>query len=399
MKNIILYTLLMSIFARIGKIYFGDIIYVINLLPILSILSLKILFYKIKTLKLNKVDFLVFLFMVFILINLLISSMRGIFSAQLLLILYVVIPILIYPLIRITQYSLETFSQHVVIFSIFYSLYMMIEFLLYFNIPELKDIVSLYLQSMGSTNIYPPNLNYPFLGYANKPWGPMFDASASGALLVVLFSFLYDSKNFVDKKVLKITLVIMFIAIFLSGSKSAYLMFLIYIFLRTTIFSNTKLSHGKILFIVILFSLGIIILILFINFFFTKELLDWYIYGMIIDPINKIFLGLYENGIYSLIGSGQDNGYYKTFGISEIDLFNAIFRYGLISMSIFMSLLGYLIIKSKCKYPQFSILFLMFIFSMVHYQVVLKYPASMILFIAIAVLQNQIKQRRGIIYK
>jgi len=399
MKNIILYTLLVSIFTRIGKIYFGDITYIINLLPILGILGLKILFYKSRIFILNKVDFMVFLFFLFILIDLFISSLRGSFNAQLLVVLYIVIPVLIYPLIRITRYSLESFSQHILIFSIFYSLYVIIEFVLYVNMPELKGIVSMYLQSIGSINIYPPNVHYPFIGYANKPWGPMFDTSATGVLLVVLFSFLYDSKNFVNKKILKITLIIMLTAIFLSGSKSAYLMILIYIFLRTTVFSNKKLSYGKILFISILFSFGIVVLILFINFFFTKELLDWYIYAMIIEPINNIFLGLYQNGIYSLLGSGQDNGYYKTFGLSEIDLFNAIFRYGLISMSIFMSLLGYLIIKSKYRYPQFSMLFLMSFVSMVHYQVILKYPASMILFTAIAVFKNETSQKRGNINK
>ncbi len=394
MKYLINLTLILSIFVRISKIFFGDIIYIINLTPILIGMMIKIYSCKSKSLKINKIDFMIFLFFIFILINLFINSMRGSLSVQLILILYVVVPIIIYYFIRITKYNISIFTKHILTFALFYSLYIIIEFLLYYFVPELKEIVSAYLESIGSQNIYPPNVNYPFIGQANKPWGPMFDTSAAGALLVVIFAFLYDSKQFLSKYSFQITLFIMLIAIFLSGSKTAYLMFLIYLALRTTLYTKTKLTKQKVMFLLIFFFSIAVCIISFINFFFTKELLNWYVYAMIIDPLNKVFCGLFENGIYSFIGSGQENSYYNIFGLSEIDLFNAVFRYGLFSMIVFLSLLVYLILKFKRMYSQFSIMYIMFFISMSHYQVVLKYPSSMIFFISIGVLVNEIEQSK-----
>lgn len=387
-------TLLMSIFVRIGKIFIGDISYVISLSPILIGSIIKICFCKNKSLKINKIDFIVLLFFTLVLINLFINSIRSSFNSQLILVVYVIVPIIIYSLIRITKYNIYAFTNHLSIFALLYSFYVIIEFLLYSFIPELKDIVTLYLESIGSQNIYSPYVNYPLIGKFNKPWGPMFDTSATGVLLTVIFAFLYDSKQFLYKSYFHILLFIILIAIFLSGSKTAYLMFLIYIAFRTTLYSKIKLTPLKVMSLIGLFFIIGLLFIIFINFFFTPELLSWYIYAMIIDPLNKIFYGLYQNGVYSFIGSGQESGYYKIFGLSEVDLFNAIFRYGLFSMMLFLSLLFYLILKFRRMYPQFSIMYIMLFISMSHYQVILKYPASMIVFISIGVLVNEIKRSK-----
>ncbi|WP_345993695.1 hypothetical protein [Sulfurimonas sp. HSL-1716] len=346
--------------------------------------------------KIHKIDFSVFLFFIFIFINLIVSSIRGTLFSQFIFVLYVVVPLFIYLYIRLINYDISSFTRLIYRFTLLYALYVIAEFLLYYFFPELKGVITHYLQYIVKTNnFYPPTVKYPIIGVASKPWGPMFDTSATGAFLVVLFAFIFDSRKYIKKDSLNILIFLAITAIFLSGSKSAYMMFLIYIVLRTTLFKQAKATKLYLFFLTLIFFTVILAIVSFINFFFTDELLNWYIYAMVTEPVSKLISGFYQNGIFTLIGSGQENGYYKIFGMGEIDFFNAIFRYGLFSMMTFLSLIVYLIVKYKRKYAQFSIMFIMFIMSMVHYQVILKFPASMILFISIGVLANEeIKKNR-----
>ena len=388
-------TLIGSIFLRIGKIYFGNTLYIIILTPLFVMIILKLFSLKKISLNINKIDFTILLFLIFLLLNLFISSIRGSFQSQFIFVFYVIIPIIIYFYIRSINYSLESFSKIMFIFTFTYASYVLLEFTLYYIYPETQYYITAYLRDVvQNNNFYPPHVNYPIIGKATKPWGPMIDTSGTGVFLVVLFAFIFDTQKYVNKNFAILTIIISIIAIFFSGSKSAYLIFLLYIVIKNIFLNDKKITLSKLINRVILITIVVIFIILYFTFFFKDGLLSWYIFAMVIDPIEKLYQGFFLNGVYTIIGSGQENGHYIIYGIAEVDLFNAIFRYGLISITLLLSLITYIIITSRKKYKEFSLLYVMFLLSMVHYQVILKFPASMILLMSLAVFVNTIKNRK-----
>ncbi len=389
MHVIISACLFVSIFIRILKIFFGDFVYIIAVIPLLFSLLYVILTRGISFTSINNVDFFVGVMLILLLSNLLISALKGHFNTQLIFILYVILPILLYTLFRIIRYDITSFSKLMCDFTFLYSIYIIVEFFAYYLYPELRAFGSNYLKyEVETLNFSPPYIRYPFLGYATKPWGPMLDASASGAFLIVLYSFIYDSQKYINLYYSKIVLLLGFIAIFLSGSKSAYFMFIIYVIFRNILFVNFRITLFNIL---MFFSISIFVLFLLyfsIGFFFPEELLYFYINSMFVDPIVFMFEGFLHNGWYVILGLGQESASHKIIGLGEVDYINAIFRYGVIFMLIFTLLMLHLILLAKRNYVEFACLFTMFIISMNHYQVALKYPASVILFMAIAVFLN-----------
>ena len=387
--SVISFSLLSSIFVRIAKIFFGDVVYIISLSPLIFMYSYKFLVYKRRN-YIHKIDLLVALMLILLFCNLLLSYFRGVLDYQLIFILYVVVPMLLYPFFRIVRYDIDSFSKLMFKFTLIYSFYIILEFCLYFQYPELRNISMLYLENeVGTANFNPPYIQYPIIGYATKPWGPMLDASGSGAFLVVLYSFLYDSKRYVSINFYRIVIFFGFLAILLSGSKSAYVMFLIYIGLRSLVFGNNRLTFSYIFTNIFIFIFLIISALYLIYFFFSDGLLYFYINAMLLEPIRLLFSGIYTNGLLVFIGLGQESSNNIIYGLGEVDYINAIFRYGLLFTFLFTGLMFYIILKSKAKYTQFCCLFTMFLLSMNHYQIALKYPASILLFMAVAVFVNE----------
>ena len=388
--SIIAFSLLSSVFVRILKIFFGNSIYVVLLFPLIVIYGYRLIVSNKKQYHLHKIDLLIAVMLLLLFCNLFLSYVRGVFDYQLILVLYVIIPVLIYPFFRLIKYDINSFSQLIFKFTLIYSFYIVLEFCLYYFYPEFRNIGTSYLKDVvGTSNFISPYVEYPIIGYATKPWGPMLDASASGAFLVVLFSFLYDSKRYVSLNFYRIVLFFCFLAIFLSGSKSAYVMFLIYIGLRSLVFGNNRLTFSYIFTNIFIFIFLIISALYLIYFFFSDGLLYFYINAMLLEPIRLLFSGIYTNGLLVFIGLGQESSNNIIYGLGEVDYINAIFRYGLLFTFLFTGLMFYIILKSKAKYTQFCCLFTMFLLSMNHYQIALKYPASILLFMAVAVFVNE----------
>ncbi len=387
---IISLSLLSSIFVRVSKIFFGDFVYAAALFPLIFVSFYKFIVCNKKYDYLHKIDLCIAIMLLLLFCNLFLSFIKGAFSYQLIFILYVIIPVLLYPFFRIIKYDIISFSRLIFNFTLLYSFYIILEFLLYYFYPEFREFGIYYLKNVvGTPNFNPPYIEYPIIGHATKPWGPMLDASASGAFLVVLYSFIYDSKKYVSLNYYKIVLFFGFVAIFLSGSKSSYLMFFIYIGLRCTVFSDKRNTifnfFSKISILLFLF----LSVFYFVYFFFSDGLFYFYINAMLLEPFALLYSGVLNNGLIVFFGLGQESSNNIIYGLGEVDYINAIFRYGLLFMFLFTSLIFYIILRSKEKSVQFSCLFTMFLLSMNHYQVALKYPASIVLFMAIAVFVNE----------
>tara|TARA_B110000211_G_C13651531_1_gene366147 strand:- start:84 stop:551 length:468 start_codon:yes stop_codon:yes gene_type:complete len=127
----------------------------------------------------------------------------------------------------------------------------------------------------------------------------------------------------------------------------------------------------------------------FVHFFFSDGLFYFYINAILLEPLELLYSGILSNGLIVFFGLGQESSNNIIYGLGEVDYINAIFRYGLIFIFLFTGLMFYIILKSKVKSIQFSCLFTMFLLSMNHYQVALKYPASIVLFMAVAVFVNE----------
>jgi hypothetical protein len=381
------------IFIRLLKIELGSMVYLAVLIPASISFALEVS--KRRVFYFNLVDWIIFTLILLNILTMFVATARSEFSVNLIMIIYVTFPLMVYALFRLKKFTIGDYTKMMYVFTYVYALYTITEFLLYALIPESKLLISNYFKFVVENNNFgAPGIDYPIIGFNYKPWGPMFDASASGTLLVVLYSYLLDTYKGVQSRFKIYFIPISLLAIFLSGSRSAYFVLILFYVARYVILNSKNLTYYKIIVSFTAVLAGLLVMILMVNYFFSDDLLDWYLFAMIFDPLDKLFNGLHMNGFYSIIGSGQENNFYKVHGLSEVDFFNSIFRYGLLFMSLLISLLTCLAYKYRVNYPSFSLMFLMFIFSMVHYQVILKFPGSLIIFSGIAVLLND--KNRGL---
>jgi hypothetical protein len=286
--------------------------------------------------------------------------------------------------------SKESYFNFLVVFSLIFALTTITEFLAYAISPSLRDVVTLYLQNVVQTpNFYSPHVQYPLIGEYTKPWGPMLDASGNGSFLAVLFCFVYERALSVKTKFIFISTFIILLAVFMSGSKSAYLMVIIYFFMKNIIWFFIKPTLINVTVLFVSPFLLVATLASFATFFFTQEELLFYIDAFIFYPFANLYDGFILNGPLILFGMGQESSANKIIGTGEVDLFNSMVRYGFLFTIIFTCILFWLAVKCVKTSPEFSALFIMFIISMNHYQVAFKFPASIIMFMSIAVYLNE----------
>jgi len=390
--NILFAFILLSIFIRYIKIFVGDIIYLVVLFPILIFMLLS--FFSKKKLKLQSFDIVLIYCLVLLLINLFLSGIRGVLHSQAIFIVYVMIPFLFYFAIRKLPFYKDEFFKFLVVFALAFALATIAEFVVYVFFPTMKEIVTLYFKNVvQNNNFYAPYVNYPLLGYQTKPWGPMLDASGNGAFLSVLCCFVYERFNTLRTKYLLISCLILFLSVFLSGSKSAYIMVLAYFFIKNFVWFFIKPTlRVALVFILTPFVLGSA-LVLFVSFFFTPELLDFYFEAFVINPAVNFYDGIAHHGFATLFGLGQETSINVIVGTGEIDIVNSMFRYGFVFTVVMVIVLISLSILNFKSSPEFFALFFMSVVAMNHYQVSFKFPASLILFMSMAVFLNS----RGLI--
>ena len=377
----------LSIFIRLLKVHFGPLTYLIVTVPIAVVFFFKVI--KRSNFYFNNYDLVICALFFFNAITMVFSSIRSDFSVSFIIIIYITFPLIVYALFRLKKIEVSEFNKIIYLFTFIYSLYLIIEFSIYFAVPGSTSLISNYFEFVvKNNNFYAPRITYPIIGFNFKPWGPMLDASASGTFLVVLYAYLLDTYKSVDSRYKVLFVPITLLAIFLSGSRSAYFVLIVFYVVRYVFINFNHLTYQKLLYSFVALLIGCGFLSLMLSFFFPPDLLAKYFFVMVQDPFYKAAEGFYMNGFYSIIGAGQENKFFTVYGLGEVDFFNAIFRYGVLFMVTLFSLLWCLIFKFRLTHQSFSLMFLMFVFSMVHYQVMLKFPASMILFASIAVLVN-----------
>ena len=392
-RNAFLMIILGSIFVRYLKIFFGDMVYLLIIAPLFVLIFCSI-WQKKYSRSINKIDGIIWLLFVFIFINLAFSFFRGTISSQLIFVLYIVLPFGVYLFVRKMHLTSNQFIRIFSAFSLVCSLVIIIEFSMYYVSPELRGIGTAYLRDVvGNNNFYPPHVNYPLIGWATKPWGPLLDASASGAFASVLFCSIFEySKTCQSRKYRYISYVLLF-SLFLSGSKSAYVMTLIYFMMRSLIFVGKDRYGFVIIRNISLFLFSIGMLWGMVIMFFSGDIGVYYFQQFVVVPIVNLLDGFLYHGVFVVFGLGQETNINIIVGTGEVDFINSIFRYGVLFMFFMISLLFYMIIKSYNVNNYLFVFFFMIILSMNHYQVAFKFPVSLILFSAIAVWNNSREEK------
>ncbi len=385
---IFIFFLLLSIFTRYIKLFIGDLIYLIVLLPMLFYVFLS--FFTKKKLILQYFDVVLIFCFSLLLVNLFLSGVRGVLHSQAIFIVYIFIPFLFYFSIRKVDLKANEYFKFLVFFSLIYALVTIAEFFAYMLDPSLQGVITTYMRDVvQNNNFHPPHVEYPIIGEQTKPWGPMFDASGNGAFLAVLTCFVYERYKSIRSKWLWVATLVLFVSVFISGSKSAYLMVLLYFVVKNIGGFLIRPSLNRSLIFVFTLVVGASIFALFLSFFFTPDVLDFYLEAFLFLPISNFYDGLIYHGLFLFFGLGQETSVNIIVGTGEVDLINSMFRYGIIFTILIVSVLMYLSILSFKKYPEFFALFFMSVLAMNHYQVSFKYPASIIIFMGIAVYLNE----------
>ncbi len=386
--------LLLSIFVRYLKLALGDVVYVVVLLPILTFILLS--FFEPKKMHFHKFDLILLYCLVLLFFNLFMTGVRGGLQSQAIFIIYIFIPALLYFSVRKVDISKELFCRFLVLFSLVFAITTISEFLLYKFSPASREVITLYFKNVVQNNNFnPPHVNYPLIGYHTKPWGPMFDASGNGAFLSVLACFVYERYKSHKSMRLFCCVCILFVSVFVSGSKSAYVMVLLYFFAINFMLFFTKPTFSTTVLFIFSPFLFAAVVTFFVSFFFSPELLGFYIEALFIKPLYNLYDGIVFHNFSLFFGLGQETNINIIIGTGEIDLINSLFRYGFIFTLMTASLLIILSLKAFKSSPEFSALFFMSTLAMNHYQVSFKFPASIILFMAIATFMNNEKSKKN----
>jgi len=211
--------------------------------------------------------------------------------------------------------------------------------------------------------INPTFFNYPFIGNFFRPRGPLILSSPSGQFFLFLCLFLFATSSQLNRRYLYI--LIAGLLVFISGSKSAYFVFLFSLFLILLI------KYKNLFFVLI--PLFVVIFFLLFDFLFDSDRAAFYWHSFYTNSLRVFLLNFVNLSPFDIIlgGSSLSSG-------GEISFLHDIFRYGIINYSFFWFIffLFYLHLR---KLTHFSLLILVsFISSFFHYPVMLQSPASFI---------------------
>jgi len=261
------------------------------------------------------------------------------------------------------------------------SVYTIIEFYFYYKDPSLVSYVGNYKQIMqGVSHFNIAKHDYIFT-YSIKPFGVLMEASSSGVLNAMLIVFLlaFGNRQFKNRSFFYLVILLGFLSIFLSGSKTAYLVITLGLILLSL--KKNVLSFSKSFFLIIT-AIGF--LFIFANFF-TESALKLYTDNMLLTPLNQLSGMITDNFLNILIGVGEVYQEPSSLALTEVDFINSIIRYGGLFVLIFLLTM----FKALRKESGGVIFFLIILSSMAHYSVVFKFPVFAYLLLIVASYANE----------